>query len=351
MYDIFYVCRGAANKVVWEDFKQRYPNAQLIENNTSFEEVKSKSFTKFFWVVWDHTVVSNDFQFDYRIPKWDEDYIHVFRNGKFFDGICIFSKKSKILGREWEYRFFTKKKEIDVEASKFYEYDIVFISYNEPQAKENYFQLNEKVTRPINWVYGVKGIHQAHIEAAKMCKTDMIYIVDADAQVLDDFNFDMQIPYYDFHSRKTVHVWRSRNPINDLEYGYGGVKLFPRQLTIDMDTSKPDMTTSISDSFKVMPEVSNITAFNTGEFETWKSAFRECAKLASRTIRGQVSEETEQRLHIWKTVGEDRPYGSQAIAGAIAGHKFGVEHSSDLEALSLINDFKWLEEQWTINQE
>lgn len=346
MYDIFYVCKDTANEVVWANFKQRYPNAQLVENAKSFDDVKRKSFTKHFWVVWDHVFVSEDFDFTYRIPKWDEDYIHVFRNGNYYDGVCIFPKSAKVLGREWEYRFFTKKKEIDIEASRFYKYDIAFISYNEPQAKENYFHLMEKVDRPVNWVYGVKGIHQAHIEAAKLCKTDMFYIVDADAQVVEEFNFDMQIPYYDFYSRKTVHVWRSRNPINDLEYGYGGVKLFPRQMTIDMDITKPDMTTSISDSFKVMPEVSNITAFNTGPFETWKSAFRECAKLSSKTIKGQVSNETEERLKVWTTVGSDRQFGNCAISGAIAGRDFGIANSNNLDKLRLINDFEWLKQEF-----
>ena len=54
-----------------------------------------------------------------------------------------------------------------------------------------------------------------------------------------------------------------KNPINGLEYGYGGVKLFPRQMTIDMDTSKTDMTTSISSKFIAVEETANITAFNT----------------------------------------------------------------------------------------
>ena len=31
------------------------------------------------------------------------------------------------------------------------------------------------------------------------------------------------------------HVWRSKNPVNELVYGYGGVKLLPTKLTLDMD--------------------------------------------------------------------------------------------------------------------
>ena len=57
-----------------------------------------------------------------------------------------------------------------------------------------------------------------------------------------------------------------------------------------MDTSKPDMTTSISPKFKLMQDVSNITAFNVDEFSTWRSAFRECCKLASAVIDRQKQE-------------------------------------------------------------
>ena len=218
-------------------------------------------------------------------------------------------------------------------------YDIVYISYQEPNADENYEALKSRFPMAKR-VHGVKGIHQAHIKAAKKCFTKMFWIVDADALIKDDFNFDYVVPD---HQLEHVHVWRSQNPINDLVYGYGGVKLFPRKLTINMDTSKPDMTTSISDYFNPMLEISNVTAFNTDPFNTWKSAFRECAKLASKTIDRQNNEETEKRLETWCTVGEDRPYGSYALAGARAGREFGISNRDDLK---LINDFDWLEKQF-----
>jgi hypothetical protein len=214
-------------------------------------------------------------------------------------------------------------------------YDIVFISYQEPSADANYASL--KARFPLaKRVHGVKGIHQAHIKAAKKCFTKMFWIVDADAIILDDFNLDYVVPE---HQLDHVHVWRAKNPINDLVYGYGGIKLFPRLLTISMDTSKTDMSTSISSKFIAVQETSNTTVFNTDPFETWKGAFRECAKLASKTIQGQIDKETEQRLETWCTVGEDRPYGSYAIIGARAGREFGLSNKSNI---SLINDFDWL---------
>ena len=221
-------------------------------------------------------------------------------------------------------------------------YDIVFISYHEPNADENYAALKARFPMAKR-VDGVKGIHQAHIKAAKKCFTKMFWIVDADAIILDEFNFDYVVPE---HQLDHVHVWRSQNPVNDLVYGYGGVKLFPRKLTIDMDPSKPDMTTSISSKFKAMPEVANVTAFNTDEFSTWRSAFRECCKLSSKIIDRQNNEETEHHLQVWQTVGRDRPYGEWAIKGAVAGAAYGRTSQGNLGALKKINDFDWLKEKY-----
>jgi hypothetical protein len=221
-------------------------------------------------------------------------------------------------------------------------YDVIFISYQESNADTNWNELKTRAPWAMR-VHGVKGIHQAHIEAAKKAYTSMIWIVDADAIIVDDFDFSY-IPKRD--DRDAVHVWRSRNPINDLVYGYGGVKLFPRKLTMNMDLSKPDMTTSISDKFIAVEEIANITAFNTGEFETWKSAFRECCKLSSKVIDRQKNEETEHRLHVWQTVGKDRPYGEWAIKGAEAGTAYGTASQGDIAALKKINDFDWLKEQF-----
>jgi len=224
-------------------------------------------------------------------------------------------------------------------------YDIVFISYDESSADRNYAALKSRFPMSKR-VHGVTGIHQAHIAAAKKCFTKMFWIVDADAIIIDDFNFDYVVPD---HQLDHVHVWRSRNPINNLVYGYGGIKLFPRKLTIDMDISKPDMTTSISKNFIAMTQISNITAFNTDEFSTWRSAFRECAKLASNIIDRQNVEETNTRLAAWcNATGRDQQFGDYAIQGARAGRKYGIDNQGNVEALKKINDFEWLKEKFNV---
>jgi len=223
-------------------------------------------------------------------------------------------------------------------------YDIVFISYNELNAEENYARLSSRFSSPIlKRIIGVSGIHNAHIAAAKKAMTKMFWVVDGDAQVLDTFNFDYQVPNNELDY---VHVWRSQNPVNGLVYGNGGVKLLPRKLTMNMDTSRIDMTTSISILFKPMPEIANITAFNTDPFSTWRSAFRECAKLASSSIERQNDSETQQRLDTWCVLNDAVPYGFYAHLGALAGRAYGQKNASNKEALSKINDFTWLEVLW-----
>ena len=219
-------------------------------------------------------------------------------------------------------------------------YDIIFISYNEPHADNNWNNLKTRFPYAKR-VNGIKGIHQAHIEAAKIANTNMFWVVDADAIIDNNFDFSY-VPSID--EQTYVHVYTSINPINDLQYGYGGVKLLPKELTINMDVNNTDMTTSISKNFKLMDEISNITAFNTGPFETWKSAFRECAKLASKIIVRQNEEETNERLETWTTVGHDREFGEYAIRGARAGMEFGLSSGNDIQ---LINDFEWLKEKFS----
>jgi hypothetical protein len=441
MFDIFYVSQLDKNKnQSWQEFKLFHPSAKYA---TDFRYAQKKCLTRFFWVVWDDLIVNRNFEFNYNPDQWSEEYVHVFKNGRHFDGICLVPKKAVIFQKEIDHRFFVNKKEIDIVASKpkpydvfeidsydeylsslkksstelfwmssrniiadipdlYFDhsntydrkqnhafihrtndqdlynglflcskhkplsqkeiehrhlvdrkewdivaskpkpYDVVFISYQEPNADENFVKLLEKCPTAKR-IHGVKGIHQAHIAAAEICETEMFWIVDGDAVIVDDFDFSYRVKIWD---KKTVHVWRSQNPVNDLVYGYGGVKLFPRQLTLTMDTNKPDMTTSISGKFKAMNQISNITAFNTDPFNTWKSAFRECVKLSSKIIDRQKEEETQQRLHVWCTIGMEQPYGKYAIEGAKEGAAYGTRNQSQLEALKKINDFEWLKERF-----
>ena len=59
-------------------------------------------------------------------------------------------------------------------------YDVVMLSYKEPEADANYAKLLEKVPNAKR-VHGVKGIFHAHQKASQIADTKMFYVIDADA--------------------------------------------------------------------------------------------------------------------------------------------------------------------------
>jgi hypothetical protein len=336
VYDKFYITNDL-DKI--RNISNR--DIKLIFNNNLYDaylEAIQRSTTDMFWVVWDDLNLKDNFKFDFEVPIWDTGYTHVFKNKIHYDGVTLLSKHAISSKKEIEYRSFVKKKEINIQSSTKLPFDIVFISYNESYAEENYKKLLLKYPTAKR-IHGVKGIHKAHIEAAKIADSKMFWVVDADALILDSFDFNYEVASWDYN---VVHVWRSRNPINNLEYGYGGIKLLPTHLTLNMDLNKTDMTTSISPLFRTVEEVSNITYFNTDPFSTWRSAFRECVKLSSNVIDRQDVDETTNRLNVWCTEGKNSQFGEWAILGAIQGKEYGSKNIGNNDALILINDYDWL---------
>ena len=218
-------------------------------------------------------------------------------------------------------------------------YDVFFISYGETYAEENWYKLKERVPHA-NRIDMVHGIFNAHKQAAAASATSFMWVVDADAVILDSFKFTYEVSLDHFDA---VHIWKSHNPVNGLEYGYGGIKLLPKHLFFNRDSSV-DVTTSLSHNIRIIDEVSNTTEFASSPFEAWKGAFRECVKLSSKIIDRQNNNETEERLAAWCSATSDK----NALKGALAGRAYGQKNASNKEALGKINDFTWLQDQWSL---
>jgi hypothetical protein len=303
--------------------------------------------TEFFYVITSESdIYFPKFNFSFKPPVWDSKYVHIWGNS---NTLRLYNKElvlrnpgnfsdDKIIAGEVELKIIQEViyKEIPP--------DIVFLSFDEEDAVANYKKLLVRFPRAMH-IHGVKGIFAAHMAAAKKVSTDVFYVVDADADVLSDFSFDYKPPVYD---RNSVYVWQSLNPVNDLVYGYGGIKLFNTHMLLGYVGSSIDFTTSVSENFKLMPEISNITKFNTDPFSAWRSGFRECAKLSSKIIINQDNTESEKRLDAWCSKGFDRDFGEFVINGAQAGAAYGKAHMNQPELLGLINDFEWLKSQFDL---
>lgn len=228
--------------------------------------------------------------------------------------------------------------------------DVIQISYHEETADEN-FEILQYYAPHAKRIQGVKGIFAAHKAAAEIAETNHFYVIDADAVIEEEFNFKFRpdankTEYGSVPQTSCVYTWRSRNPVNDLLYGYGGVKLFPRKALLEAKHWQIDMTTTIGCTFVPKFQISNITAFNTNPFDTWKSAFRECTKLASSIIPNGDNIDNQYRLDVWCSRGANRPYGTYCIQGAQQGKDFGTHYKNNLNVLKKINDFEWLREQY-----
>jgi hypothetical protein len=215
-------------------------------------------------------------------------------------------------------------------------YDVFFLSYGEPNAEEN-FALLKQIRPNAKRVQGVDGLLAAHKECAKRSFTSHFFVVDADSVITEPSVFEYTVPSYD---AQYVHLWYAKNAVNDLVYGWGGLKLFPKKLMREATQSGVDMTTTFD--LKIIPEEVSTTMFNSSEYETWRSAFRECAKLSKGVFKQQNAEENQARLDAWRTLGGYRPYGSWCIAGANAGYEFSLQNDD----ISCVNDWNWLREEF-----
>jgi len=219
-------------------------------------------------------------------------------------------------------------------------FDIVFISYNETNADDNWKSLISRFPYSRR-LHGVKGIHNAHRTAARWSTiSSMFWVVDGDTEVFESFNFEEPEGLWD----QSVYVYKSNNPVNGLCYGNGGIKLIPRYYAAKITPDLVDMTTSFAPHFTAVDMLAGVTRFNTDPFNTWKSAFRECVKLSSKIINKQIDSETEERLRIWCSLGADQPYGDWSIRGARAGREYGLVNAENIDHLKKINDVSWLTE-------
>jgi hypothetical protein len=219
-------------------------------------------------------------------------------------------------------------------------YDIFFISFDEPNADENWYRLVSRMPRAKR-VHGIVGINNAHIECANQSMTKMFWTVDADTVVDDTFKFDYPVMPWD---EKYLHVWHSRNPVNGLEYGYSAVKLWPCAIAKKKTMSWLDFSTTVG-KIKMVETTISTTVFNTDSFNAWKSGFRESVKLSLAAYRFNDTESIN-RLIGWTRLDNTALYSTDTVNGVLYGIDYFLKNNQDIEKLQLINNFEWLKTEY-----
>ena len=238
--------------------------------------------------------------------------------------------------------------------------DVVFLSYDEPNADQNYNQL----LTFIPWaerVHGVTGSDAAHKACANLATTERVVIVDGD-------NFMTQLGFLDqtiqiddetIDLSKSVISWPSRNTINGLVYGNGGIKCWNRDTILNMKTHEAADPNNLRAQVDFCWDINYIpldTVFtdirnNTTSYQAWRAGFREGVKMSlNEGLKvehlGQLWKGNLDRLAVWMMVGSDIDNGEWAIYGARLGCY--MTHFTDWDHTNVRN-FDYLDDLWNMS--
>lgn len=241
---------------------------------------------------------------------------------------------------------------------KIAEQDIIYLSYDEPNADKNYADLLTKAP----WakrVHGVKGSDAAHKACAELSETDRFITVDGDNTIRQEF-LD-QVLDFDEHAdlSNSVISWCGKNTINGLMYGNGGLKCWPKDYVLNMRTHENADLDNIHAQVDFCWDAQYIQQNscysdvhnNATPKQAWRAGFREGVKLAlDRGEKISVEDfhtrnhpKNLQMLYVWMMVGADVENGEWAIYGAREGLTMTMLTDWDY---TQVRDFEKLDELW-----
>ena len=238
---------------------------------------------------------------------------------------------------------------------KVIEQDIIFLSYDEPNAEKNYADLLSKVP----WakrVHGVKGSDAAHKACAKLCETEYFVTVDGD-NIVDSKFLEVEIDLDELKLTKDhVFSWCGKVYVNHLMYGNGGLKMWTPKFVNNMRThenSDPKDVRGLvefcfDDKYYQFNENYSESFTNASPFQAWRAGFREGVKM-SLDQGAKVNDlktiwwQNYHRLLVWCNIGVDVENGIWSIFGAREGAYLTNCTTWDY---THVRDFEWLTDQW-----
>ena len=235
------------------------------------------------------------------------------------------------------------------------EFDIVYLSYDEPHAEEFYADVKSKYPWAKH-VHGVKGFDAAHKACANASETERFVTIDGD-NIVDEKFFNMEFEVED-DIEDCVFSWAARNHVNGLKYGNGGLKCWPKQFVLDMRTHENAAEDTAAVDFcwdvkYIQFEDSYCETFTNGSpFQAFRAGFREGVKMTldrGRKIRlaemdnNQLWHGNTKRLEIWASVGADVENGLWSVYGTRLGAYMTNMTEWNHEVIA---DYDWFKNFW-----
>lgn len=238
---------------------------------------------------------------------------------------------------------------------KIVDQDIIFLSYDEPNAEKNYTDLCSKVP----WakrVHGVHGSDAAHKACADLSETEYFITVDAD-NIIDQEFLNVEVDYEELGlTPEHVFSWCGKVHVNGLMYGNGGLKMWTRKFVHNMKTHEASedgdergkVEFCFDDKYHQFNENYSISYTNATPWQAWRAGFREGVKMS--LDQGAKVEDIRKtwwqnfdRLRVWCSVGADVENGLWSVYGARAGlYKTMCTDWNYAE----VRDFEWLNSYW-----
>lgn len=231
---------------------------------------------------------------------------------------------------------------------KFGDFDLIFLSFDEPAADWNYEEILKRWPNAKR-VHGVKGIDAAHKACARLAETDYFFTLDADCVFTDSYKdivqHDLTVPHLD---QDCVFSWSCLNPLNGLIYGNGSFKMWPKKAALEMKTHENSL--DVIDFHQVIPyyqmnELVTVTLINDSPEQAFRAGYREGYRLAGAGQYGNldaVPDGNRRRILAWSFLGSDKKNGRYSMLGARVGaiEAFKAHDDTDRKIMSdiVVND-------------
>jgi hypothetical protein len=219
--------------------------------------------------------------------------------------------------------------------------DIVFISNGEPDEELMFHHTEYMTNSDVKWIRGINGRVAAYQAAARASSTPWFFAVFAKLEV-EGNTFPWSEWQPDLWQQPKHYIFNARNPVNGLEYGHQGMIAYNKKMVLENNTPGIDFT--LSQPHESVPLLSGVARFNQDPWTTWRTAFREVAKL-KYFMATEPTLETEYRLDTWLTVANG-DFAEWCLLGAADAVVYYNEVDGNLDKLMLSFEWAWLRERF-----
>ena len=216
--------------------------------------------------------------------------------------------------------------------------DIVFFSNGEACAEDNYnhlLEITKNLPNKVQRIDRVNGRVKSQHAAANISTTDWYFLVNAKLKVRTDFDFSWQP---DRMKSNRHYIFTCTNPVNGLEYGHQAIVANNKKLTLNTVVKGLDFT--MDSPTETVNINSGISMYNSSEYDTWRTSFREMIKLCINT-----DQESIDRGFAWINKGFGN-YGEFSKQGARDAVDYYNSVDGNMEKLMLSYDWDWLNQYY-----